>query len=82
MILMFHQFEDQSILKMFLKFSQFQPYFLISTSPSADMVRLYVNVQFQVKPLSTGTSSSRTQKKISPKRLYEPPQGMYQVLRL
>ena len=28
------------------------------TSPSADMVRLYVNVQFQVKPLSTGTSSS------------------------
>ena len=24
------------------------------------MVRLYVNVQFQVKPLSTGTSSSRT----------------------
>ena len=27
------------------------------------MVRLYVNVQFQVKPLSTGTSSSRTKKK-------------------
>ena len=30
------------------------------TSPSADMVRLNVNVQFQVKPLSTGASSSRT----------------------
>ena len=28
------------------------------------MVRLYVNVQFKVKPLSTGTSSSRTKKKI------------------
>ena len=35
---------------------------LNQTSPSADMVRLYVNVQFQVKPLSTGTSSSRTKK--------------------
>ena len=32
------------------------------TSPSAYMVRLYVNVQFKVKPLSTGTSSSRTKK--------------------
>ena len=42
------------------------------TSPSADMVRLYVNFQFQVKPLSTGTSSSRT-KKNSPKMLYGPP---------
>ena len=31
------------------------------------MVRLYVNVQFQVKPLSTGTSSSQTaQKDFSP----------------
>ena len=26
------------------------------------MVRLYVNVQFQVNPLSTGTSSSQTKK--------------------
>ena len=26
------------------------------------MVRQYVNVQFQVKPLSTGTSSSQTKK--------------------
>ena len=26
------------------------------------MVRLYVNVQFKVKPLSAGTSSSRTKK--------------------
>ena len=34
----------------------------ILTSPSAYMVRLYVNVQFQVKPLSTGISSSRTKK--------------------
>jgi len=31
-------------------------------SPSADMVRLYVNVQFQVKPLNTGTGSSQTKK--------------------
>ena len=38
----------------------------INTSPSADMIRLYVNVQFQVKPLITGTSLSRT-KKNSPK---------------
>ena len=37
------------------------------TSPSADMVRLYVNVQFQVKPLSTGTSSSQTKKKFPQK---------------
>ena len=29
----------------------------VDTSPSADM---YVNVQFQGKPLSTGTSSSQT----------------------
>jgi len=35
---------------------------LVITSPSADMVRLYINVQFQVNPLSTGTSSSRTKK--------------------
>ncbi len=28
------------------------------TSPSADMVELNVNVQFQIKPLSTGTSLS------------------------
>ena len=33
------------------------------------MVRLYVNVQFQVKQLSTGTSSSRTKKKIPQKIL-------------
>ena len=37
-------------------------YACLITSPSADMVRLYVNVQFQVTPLSTGTSSSRSQK--------------------
>ena len=37
----------------------------VTTSPSADMVRLYVNVQFQVKPLSTGISSSRTKKNSS-----------------
>ncbi len=36
---------------------------LKKTSPSAYMVRLYLNVQFQVKPLSTGTSSSQTKKK-------------------
>ena len=35
---------------------------IFKTSSSADMVRLYVNVQFQVKPLSTGTSSSQTKK--------------------
>ena len=33
------------------------------------MVRLYVNVQFQVKPLSAGTSSSQTKKKNSQKLL-------------
>ena len=43
------------------------------TSPSAYMVRLYVNVQFQVKPLSTGISSSRTKKKIFQKCLHGPP---------
>ena len=32
------------------------------TSPSADRVRLYVNVQFKVKSLSTSTSSSQTKK--------------------
>ena len=45
------------------------------------MVRLYVNVQFQVKPLSTGTgtgtgtgtSSSRTKKKFLKKCLHGPP---------
>ena len=36
----------------------------LETSPSADVVRLYVNVQVQVKALSTGTSSSRTTKKV------------------
>ena len=36
--------------------------YLEETSPSADMVRLYVNVQFQVKRLSTGTSSGQTKK--------------------
>ena len=35
------------------------PYYRL-TSPSADVVQLYVNVQFKVKPLCTGTSSSRT----------------------
>ena len=28
------------------------------TSPNADMFQLYADVQFQVKPLSRGTSSS------------------------
>ena len=51
----------------------------INTSPSADMIRLYVNVQFQVKPLSTGTSSSQTKKKFPQKCLYGTPQGVYQV---
>ena len=32
----------------------------VDTSPSADMVQLYVNVQFKVKPLSTCTSSRQT----------------------
>ena len=44
-----------------------------NTSPSADMVRLYVNVQFQVKPLSTDTCSSQKKKKILQKCLYGPP---------
>ena len=35
---------------------------LIITSPSADMVRLYINVQFKVKPLSTGTGTSLSEK--------------------
>ena len=48
------------------------------TSPSAYMVQLYVNVQFQVKPLTTGTSSSQT-KFFSQKCLYGAPQGVYQV---
>ncbi len=37
------------------------------TSPSAYMVRLYVNVQFQAKPLSRGTSSSQTKQKFPQK---------------
>ena len=45
----------------------------IQTSPSAYMVRLYVNVQFQVKPLSTGISSSRTKKKSSKNACMDPP---------
>ena len=48
------------------------------TSPSADMVRLNVNVQFQVKPLSAGTSSSRTHFFFQ-KNLYGPPKGVFQV---
>ena len=51
---------------------------LTNTSPSADMVQLCVNVQFQVKPLSTGTSSSQTQKKFS-KNVCMVPQGVCQV---
>ena len=43
------------------------------------MVRLYVNVQFQVKPLSTGTSSSQTKKKFPKKYQYGSPQGVCQV---
>ena len=35
------------------------------------MVQLYVNVQFQVKPLSTGTTR-QTQKNFPQKYLYEP----------
>ena len=57
--------------------SQCLDYFIFSkkekTSPSADMVRLYVNVQFKVKPLSTGTSSSRTKKKAPKKLEWTPP---------
>ncbi len=37
------------------------------------MVQLYVNVQFQVKPLSTGTSSSRTKKKFPKNSLMDHP---------
>ena len=48
------------------------------TSPSADMVRLNVNVQFQVKPLSAGTSSSRTHFFFQ-KNLYGPPKGVLNV---
>ena len=51
----------QCILITFLVYVLKNKYINI-TSPSADMVRLYVNVQFQVKPLSTGTSSSQTKK--------------------
>ena len=40
------------------------------------MVRLYVNVQFQVKPLSTGTRSSRTQQFFL-KNAFMDPQGFY-----
>ena len=45
----------------------------IQTSPSAYMVRLYVNVQFQVKPLSTGTSSSQTKKSFLKNTSMAPP---------
>ena len=37
------------------------------------MVRQYVNVQFQVKPLSTGTSSSRTKYDFSKMLAWTPP---------
>ena len=37
------------------------------------MVRLYVNVQFQVKPLSTGTSSSQTKKNVLKNTSMGPP---------
>ena len=40
-----------------------------TTSSSADMVRLYVNAQFQVKPLITGTSSNRTKTSIFEKKI-------------
>ena len=42
-------------------------------SPSADMVQLYVKFQFQVKPLSTGISSSRTKKNSSKNACMDPP---------
>ncbi len=51
----------------------------IETSPSADMVRLYVNVQFQVKPLS------QVQVQVKPIFFLQnepPPQGVYQVWRI
>ena len=37
------------------------------------MVRLYVNVQFQVKPLSTGTSLSQNKKKFPQNTWIDPP---------
>ena len=43
------------------------------------MVRLFVNVQFIFKPLSTSTSSSRTKKFFWQKMLVWTPQGVYQV---
>ena len=44
-----------------------------NTSLSADMVWLYVNVQFQVKPLIIGASLSQTKKKFSKNVCMDPP---------
>ena len=52
---------------------------IYQTSPSTDMVRLYVNVQFQVKPLSTGTISSRNKIFFFSKILVWTPQVVCQV---
>ena len=46
---------------------------LYVNKPSAYMVRLYVNVQFKVKPLGTCTSSSRTKNILKKNVPIEPP---------
>ena len=71
--------EGGAMAKKNIFFSTFINLIFICTSPMADMVRLYVNVLFQVKPLRTGTISSRTKKKFFQKCLHGPLQGMYQV---
>ena len=52
---------DQVQLNLHLYFIDISHLIGIKTrNPSADMVRLCVNIQFQVKPLSTGTRLSQT----------------------
>ena len=52
------------------------------TSSSADMVRLHVNVQFQVKSLSTGKSSSQTKKKFPKNSCIDTPKACAKFSRL